>query len=267
VSDRTRTRGALRTVATALAMIFVLAACQPIYTQAAGDHKNNDPDTRPWWCDSTGGGHGDHVMDPDPYEGIVKGELSWDDCLVNSIWFDMLVDWSNQWTSEGVAEDAGFFQVVPYATGMGTHHLNPNAPVDDVFDPANPEFIMFDGNGRSAELTGFAWWVESEGGPPEGFKGDNDWWHQHRDVCLSPQGTWWGQGGTRQACESAGGTFLPNENMWMTHAWVLPDWQLQFDVFQNHHPCLKSTAEGGPITDRNDPCWMEAMHGGGHGGH
>jgi hypothetical protein len=250
----------LRAGGIALAMIIVLTACEPVYTQAAADHQEASPDTRPWWCDSTGGGHGDHMMDPDPYEGVVKGELSWNDCLINSIYFDALLDWAAQWTNQGVAEDAGFFQVVPYAAGMGTHHVNPEAKFDDVFNPARPEFIMFDGNGRDAELTGFAWWVQSDDGPPEGFLGDNDWWHQHPNVCLSPQGTWWGQGGTREACEDRGGTFLPNDDMWMVHAWVLPDWQLQFDVFQNHHPCLPGS---GPITDPDNPCWMEAMHGGG----
>ncbi len=249
----------------ALAALFVLSACEPVFTDAAIEHNQTTPDTRPWWCDSTGGGHGDHEVHHNPYEGVVKGKLTWEECVVNSIHFDMLNDWAQQWTSEGVAEDAGFFQVVPYAEGMGTHHLNPNGQGGDgIFDFDNPDFLMFDGNRRDAKLTGFAWWVRSEGGPPEGFRGDNDWWHQHRNVCLSPQGRWRGQGGTREACEDGGGEFLPNEDMWMTHAWVLPDWEIRFDVFQNHHPCLPAS---GPITDRNDPCWMTAMHGEHHSTH
>jgi hypothetical protein len=260
-NERPRKR-VLRAILLAIAAIVIVTACEPIYTQAAVDYKAETPDSRPWWCDSTGGvGHGGHGGH-DPYAGMTKGELSWDDCYTNSIYFDVLLDWAQQWTSEGVAEDAGFFQVVPYATGMGTHHLNPNASTfDDVFNPAQPEFIMFDGDGRNAKLTGFAWWVKSEGGPPEGFAGNNDWWHQHPHVCLSPSGTWWGQGDTREACEGRGGTFLPNHDMWMTHAWVLPNWELQFDVFQNHHPCITG---GGTITDPNDDCWMEAIHGGDH---
>jgi hypothetical protein len=244
------------------ALLFLLAACQPIYTEAAQEHSETSPDTRPWWCDSTGGGHGDHVMDPDPYEGIVKGELSWADCKTNSILFDMAVEYVTRWPTEGEAEDAGFHQVVPYAAGMGTHHTNLDLQnIDDQFKGWEPEFLMYDGNGRDAKLTGMAWWVESEGGPPEGFAGDNDWWHQHRNVCLSQNFTWLGQNISAEDCAAMGGIHLPNEDMWMVHAWILPDWQIQFDVFQNHHPCLPWS---GPITDRSDPCWMEAMHGSGH---
>ena len=258
-----RTRGKLLGIVTLLCgAVLVLAACEPIYTQQAVDHEQDDPETRPWWCDSTGGGHGDHVMDPDPYEGIVKGELSWEDCKLNSIIFDAAVDYARQWPTEGEAEDDGWHQVVPYARGMGTHHVRDFSAIDDVFNGARPEFLMYDGNGRDAELTGMAWWVRSEGGPPEGFPGDNDWWHQHRNVCLSQNLTWIGQNMTREQCDAVNGIFQPNEDMWMAHAWVMPDWQIQFDVFQNHHPCLP---RGGPITDTSDPCWMEAMHGSEHG--
>ena len=127
-----------------------------------------------------------------------------------------------------------------------------------------PEYLMYDGSGRSAELTGMAWWTHSEGGPPEGFNGDNDWWHQHLNVCLTPAGTWIGQNMSAAQCAAQGGVHYPNDDWWMAHAWILPGWELQFDVFQNHHRCLPS---GGPITDPEHACWMEAMHGGGHGGH
>jgi hypothetical protein len=245
-------------VAIAVAVI-ALSACEPFYTQGAVDHEAADPETRPWWCDSTGGGHGDHVMDPDPYAGVVKGELSWEDCRVDSIWFDVARDYALQWPTAGDAEADGWNRVVPYAAGMGTHHVRGSVfDLDGAFVGWEPDFLMYDGNGSAARLTGMAWWVRSEGGPPEGFKGENDWWHQHPDVCLTQSGTWIGQGISAEDCAALGGVHAPNDDWWMAHAWVLPDWQLQFDVFQNHHPCLTGR---GPITDRSDPCWMEAMHG------
>ncbi len=251
----------LRMLVITAAVVIVATACEPVYYDAATEHQANHPDTRPWWCDSTGGGHGGHVMDPDPYEGVVKGELSWDDCIVNSIYFDVAVEYAQQWPTAGEAEADGWFQVVPFASGMGTHHRRADsANIDDVFKGWEPEFLMYDGNGPNAELTGMAWWVQNEGGPPEGFPGDNDWWHQHLDVCLF-DGVWGGQNRTRQWCESRGGVFHPNDDWWMAHAWILPEWQIQFDVFQNHHPCL----EGGVHTDPEHECWMEAMHGSGHG--
>jgi hypothetical protein len=201
------------------------------------------------------------MMDPDPYEGIVKGELSWDDCITNSIWFDVARDYAMQWPTAGEAEADGWHRIVPYAEGMGTHHVRDYAGLDDEFKGWEPEFLMYDGNGPDAELTGMAWWVQSEGGPPEGFMGDNDWWHQHLNVCLSQTLTWIGQNMTPEQCAAQNGIHLPNDDWWMAHAWILPDWQLQFDVFQNHHPCLPWS---GPITDPGDPCWMEAMHGSDH---
>ncbi|MDZ7676848.1 MAG: hypothetical protein U5K30_17510 [Acidimicrobiales bacterium] len=253
----------LRLVGVLFGALLVLSACEPVYTQAAVDSEETDPETLPWWCDSTGGGHGDHEMDPDPYEGVVKGELTWGECKTNSIWFDMAVDYAQQWPTAGEAEADGWHQVVPYAQGMGTHHMRGiGEGIDDVFEGGRPEFLMYDGNGPDAELTGMAWWVRSEGGPPEGFKGDNDWWHQHPNVCLSQKLTWIGQGISEEDCEAMGGIHLPNDDMWMAHAWIMPDWQLHFDVFQNHHPCLPW---GGPITDPDHACWDEAMHGSGHG--
>ena len=248
----------------AVAAVLVLTACEPIYTRAALDHESATPDTRPWWCDSTGGGHGDHVMDPDPYEGVVKGELSWDDCRLNSIWFDMAVDFAQQWPTAGDAVAGGWMRVVPYAAGMGTHHRRIDDEMDGVFRGWEPEYLMYDGNGSGAELTGMAWWTQSADGPPEGFAGDNDWWHQHPDVCLTQADTWIGQTMSAQECAGRGGVHYPNDDWWMAHAWIMPDWQQQFDVFQNHHPCLPGS---GPITDQTDACWMEAMHGGGHGDH
>ncbi|MGK2929824.1 MAG: hypothetical protein ACSLFO_09645 [Acidimicrobiales bacterium] len=257
-----RIRKSLRTMAAAGALLLAVAACEPVYTEEAVEHRDSGSEMRPWWCDSTGGGHGDHVMDPDPYEGITKGELSWEDCVNNSILFDMAVNYAQQWPTAGDAEAEGWYQVVPYAAGMGTHHVLPSANnIDEVFKGYEPEFLMYDGNGPDAELTGMAWWVRSEGEPPEGFFGDNDWWHQHRNVCLSPAGTWWGQGVSAEDCASRGGTHLPNDDMWMAHAWIMPEWQQHFDVFQNHHPCITWS---GPITDRDHACWDEAMGGGGH---
>ncbi len=164
----TRTRRGARIISVALAAVLILSACEPIYTLAAADHRDATPNTRPWWCDSTGGGHGDHTPpDPDPYAGITKGELSWDDCLTNSVWFDAAVDYAQQWPTAGSAVADGWFRVVPYAAGMGTHHRRADsANIDDVFKGYEPEFLMYDGNGSGAELTGMAWWVQSEGAPP-----------------------------------------------------------------------------------------------------
>mgnify|MGYP006172752897 CR=1 FL=1 len=61
---------------------------------------------------------------------------------------------------------------------------------------------------------------------------------------------------TDAQCESLGGINVDFSDWWMTHAWILPEWQVHFDVFTNHHPCLLSS---GPETDPTHECWDEAM--------
>lgn len=277
-----RTR-VLRRAALFVGLAFGLSSC--VYLPAAVEHQSSSPDTRPWWCHSTGdGGHGHDGHNA--YEGVTKGMLSWEDCFVVSAHFDLAVAYVNQWPTEGEAEDDGWHQVVGYATGMGTHHADlsglpdgwltspefdpddpsfPGTRLDEAFDPTQPEFLMYDGNGRSARLTGMAWWVKTtDGHPPPGFEGDNDWWHQHPLVCLNTTAfTYMGENRTDAQCASLGGVNVDFSDWWMVHAWIVEPWLVQYDVFTNHHPCLSSS---GPITDTSDPCWTEAMHGpdGGH---
>ena len=57
--------------------------------------------------------------------------------------------------------------------------------LDDVFDPSKPEVLQYDGNGPTAKLVGFDYYVRTNTGlPPAGFPGNNDWWHHHPWICL-----------------------------------------------------------------------------------
>ena len=89
---------------------------------------------------------------------------------------------------------------------MGTHHglqsitpelladptfdrfnpIIPNSVIDDVFDPAEPEFLQYNGNGPTARAGGHVVLRahRQTGLPPEGFVGNNDWWHHHPTLCL-----------------------------------------------------------------------------------
>jgi hypothetical protein len=272
----TRSRSRLGVVA---ALAVALAGCS--FFPGAVEHLEAEPDTRPWWCDSTGGGgheHGPHGFTA-PGAEAVKGMLAWDDCLLVSAQFDLVSAYLRHFTSEGLAEDEGWHQVVPYAAGMGTHHADfsglppnwldspqfdrndptfPGTTHDEVFDPTRPEYLMFDGNRRNARLTGMAWWVKTtDGHPPEGFPGDNDVWHQHPHTCIHRTAfTYLGENRSDADCAASGGINLDLSHWWMLHAWILPEWEVRKDVFQNHHPCLTGS---GPIRDRDHPCWHEAM--------
>ena len=266
-----------RRVRSLVAMLAAVAVFSSgCFTYAAYVHETEHPDTRPWWCHSSG--DGGHHVEPF-YAGQTKGMLSWDDCTKVSAAFDLAIDYASEWTTLGDAEAAGFSILAPYATGMGTHHIMlngwdpsqgfdpddpalPGTAVDDVFEAGRPEFLMYDGTSADAELVGFAWFVKTDPTtPPEGFAGDNDWWHRHPTLCHRVSDGLIVRDGP---CDGiAGAVDVDWSSYWMTHAWILDGWQTTADVFTNHHPCLLS---GGPAAD-DDPCWDEAANGGGHGGH
>ena len=147
---------------------------------------------------------------------------------------------------------------VEYVEGMGTHHVmlndfsmedpsfdaeNPVFPgttIDSVFEFERPEFLMYGGEEEDSELVGFAWFVHSPvDSPPEGFSGENDWWHRHEIMCFRPSDfVFRGEGLSDDVCEERGGENINLEEYWMVHAWIVRPWLTFDDVFTNHHPCL-----------------------------
>ena len=236
------------------------------------------PETMPWWCNSTGiGGH--HV---DPfYEGMEKGPLSFSQCETLTEEFQAALGWASQWPTLADAEAAGFHMLVGYTEGMGTHHtmLNdfmmsdedfdtsapefPGTSLDEEFDYSQPEFLMFAGEEPDSELVGFAWLVHAPAdSPPEGFTGDNDWWHRHDSLCFQIDAMLvMGEDLTEDKCSDRGGENVALEEYWMAHAWIVRPWLTHEDVFTNHHPCL---TDEGAIEDPEDDCWLEST---GHVGH
>ena len=236
------------------------------------------PETMPWWCNSTGiGGH--HV---DPfYEGMEKGPLSFSQCETLTEEFQAALGWASQWPTLADAEAAGFHMLVGYTEGMGTHHtmLNdfmmsdedfdtsapefPGTSLDEEFDYSQPDFLMIAGEQPDSELVGFAWLVHAPAdSPPEGFTGDNDWWHRHDSLCFQIDAMLvMGEDLTEDKCSDRGGENVALEEYWMAHAWIVRPWLTHEDVFTNHHPCL---TDEGAIEDPEDDCWLEST---GHVGH
>ncbi len=235
-------------------LAIALSGC--IFLPAAKKHQQMHPDTRPWWCHSQGeGGHGaEWYMN----EGITKGMLSWDDCLEVSKDLDAAMTFAMQWPTRGEAEAAGWTAMVNYAMGMGTHHSRGN-PLQGAFDPKQPNFLQYDGNGPNAKLVGMSWFVNNgPDAPPAGFVGDNDWWHTHEYLCFSNTTGLVIFDGKCQPGQNGNTVYLGD--FWMVHAWVVPGWWHEHDVFVGHHPCLMA---GGPAP-HTDPCWEMD---GGHMGH
>ena len=236
------------------------------------------PDTMPWWCNSTG--IGGHHVDP-AYEGMEKGELSGEECETLTTEFQAALEWSSQWATLGEAEAAGFHMLVGYTEGMGTHHarlgdfrmdsedFDASSPefvgtsLDETFDYSQPEFLMFAGEEAESELVGFAWFVRSPSDvPPEGFTGDNDWWHRHESLCFQMElMIVRGEDLSEEQCEGNDGENVMLGEYWMAHAWIVRPWLTNGDVFTNHHPCLP---DEGAIYDEEHECWDDTS---GHVGH
>jgi hypothetical protein len=123
-----------------------------------------------------------------------------------------------------------------------------------VFDPAQPEFLQYDGNGGTAPLVGMSYYVRTTTGqPPEGFVGNNDWWHHHPTLCMDPATAiaTLGVNTTDAVCASRGGINVHLQNYYMLHVWVVPDVELRADIHAPMHPCIGGTST---IFDMNDPC-------------
>ena len=236
------------------------------------------PNTMPWWCNSTGiGGH--HV--DSAYEGKEKGELNSEECENLTNEFQASLEWSSQWSTLADAEEAGYHMLVGYTEGMGTHHTKlgdfrmddedfnkefpefPGTSIDENFDYSQPEFLMFSGEERDSVLVGFAWLVKAPSDtPPEGFTGENDWWHRHDSLCFQIENMLvQGEDLSDNECSQRDGENVILEEYWMAHAWIVRPWLTNGDVFTNHHPCL---TENGAIFDEKNECWGDTS---GHVGH
>jgi hypothetical protein len=120
----------------------------------------------------------------------------------------------------GAAAAAGYVQASPQAPGVGTHWIDWTL-IDEPFDPARPSMVLYDERpGRQVRLVGFSYWTRSAPGAPDGFAGANDVWHQHVGLCFVEG--WLFQEGVASSDRCAG-DWLNGTDLWMLHAWVVPD--------------------------------------------
>jgi hypothetical protein len=123
------------------------------------------------------------------------------------------------------AESAGYYLGSPYVEGIGTHWIN-WAHVGRAFDPSRPSMLLFKTRGYLTELAGFSYWIRSTA-EPVGFTGPADHWHRHAGLCFVA-GQWAGEGLPRSQCK---GVWLNGRDLWMLHAWIVPDNENPAGVF------------------------------------
>ena len=186
---------------------------------------------------------------------------------------DSAKQYALQWPTAADATADGWRMATPFIPGMGTHHIrggltpamlndpsfDKNDPIlddaglDDQFVPSRPEVLQYDGNGSTAKLVGFDYYVRTDTGqPPAGFEGNNDWWHIHPKICFRTSDAYMvGFNTTDANCTSLGGINVNMANYYMLHVWVLDDMTFEPDVYAGMIPCISG---GSAIHDKDDPC-------------
>lgn len=262
-----------RVLALTAAVAMVATACN--YLDMAETYQANG-DPVPWWCNPTEEipvTDGPAVGTIDWYAGTHKAPLEWADCLTLSAQFDQARTYAIEWPTAADAETDGWGMATPYVPGMGTHHIlggitpavlddpgfDPTNPIldgiglDDVFDPTRPEVLQYDGNGPTAKLVGFDYYVRTDTGlPPEGFPGNNDWWHHHPKICFrQSDAVMIGFNVSDNSCSSMSGINVNMSNYYMLHVWILEDMVYTPDVYAGMMPCISG---GTAVHDPMDPC-------------
>jgi hypothetical protein len=152
------------------------------------------------------------------------------------------VDAAAALATPAAATAAGYVVAAAPGPGVGTHWVKWSL-IDASFDAASPAMLLFDGEGDEAELVGFSYWLRSEGGPPAGFAGPNDTWHQHTGLCVVNGWVDREMSGGPDACA---GTFLGGADLWMLHAWVVEGWENRWGDFAVMNPALCPPVQGTP---------------------
>jgi hypothetical protein len=260
-------------VAVVAALAIVASGC---YTYQANLAEQNQLAV-PWFCNPvaqnsvTGPGMGSVNY----YAGVTRGPLSYSDCKQVGTIMDQGKAYAKKFPTLGDAKAAGMHNGFDFIAGMGTHtgygfdpamlanpSFDPQNPVfpgtnvDDVFDPAQPEFLQYNGNSDDSVLVGFDYYVRtSTGQPPAGLPGNNDWWHIHPTLCANKTtGTAFAVNTTDAYCASQNGINLHMQNYYMLHIWAVDNLEYHADVHAPMHPCIKAT---GAIFDMTDPCHQD----------
>lgn len=144
------------------------------------------------------------------------------------------------------AERDGYRMSTVYLPCIGAHYTK--VSLVGQFDPAAPSELLFDGTRPDSKIVGLSYLVVHPGGPPDGFAGPNDRWHQHSangGLCLNKAGLVVGGESISAAdCQARGGNKVGLKDIWMLHDWVAPAWECSWGVFAGECPELGGRAGG-----------------------
>jgi hypothetical protein len=143
------------------------------------------------------------------------------------------------------AEAAGYGMSTPYVPCIGAHYTN--IRLVPRFDPAAPSELLYDGTKPDSKIVGLSYLVYNPGGPPQGFAGANDHWHQHNangGLCMKGSVVVGGESMTPDECAQVGGAKRELTDIWMVHAWVAPGFECSWGAFAGECPDLGGKTGG-----------------------
>jgi hypothetical protein len=135
----------------------------------------------------------------------------------------------------------GYFQITQDLPLIGAHFISNRRSEDGgKFDLEQPEMIIYtfqEGEWRLYGLSYLTRGVGFEGEePPEGFVGNYDVWHWHKNWCFTLRGA---KAVSPEDCRAAGGVFVPRTG-YMVHFWLVEN---PNGVFAHDHPDLVGSDE------------------------
>lgn len=134
---------------------------------------------------------------------------------------------------------AGYVESTPYVPCIGAHYTD--IRLAGSFDPSTPSELLYDGTAPDAKIVGLSYLVYHHNGPPPGFAGANDHWHQHNangGLCLRGALVVGGEDTSPQRCAKLGGRKTLLLDIWMLHAWAVPGFECSWGVFSGECPEL-----------------------------
>jgi hypothetical protein len=131
------------------------------------------------------------------------------------------------------AAAAGYVLSSTPAPGVGVHWVNWTL-VARPFDPARPAMLLFSRVRGEDRLVGFSYWVQQPQAP-DGFAGPNDQWHTHNGLCVV---NGWVEREEVPSANACVGSWLAAGDLWMLHAWVVPDYANRWGRFAQANPML-----------------------------
>ncbi|MCU1452508.1 MAG: hypothetical protein JWN46_654 [Acidimicrobiales bacterium] len=138
------------------------------------------------------------------------------------------------------ATAAGYRLTTGYIPCIGAHYTNIGLVTQ--FDPAKPSELLYDGTDPTSKIIGLSYLIVYKNGPPVGFAGPNDVWHQHATnggLCLNSAGVViGGEQVSKATCEARGGYKAGLQDVWMVHDWAAPGWDCSWGVFAAECPEL-----------------------------